>query len=322
MAAAARDLLAPQKGVVKAEKMSGKLDLNDDTLLDMSQDVGELAKWTIKRRDRDLGTGLSTVLVSEVPCATHGCCSTSISIRPNSTDLLSLKAFFVWSEYKFLLDLSIHPKTILDVGGVGMSAVWLSLLYPEATIYRLEPNPTNFEIGVINSLNMPNIRQFNVGLWDKNTVLQMCNMVEDDWGGGWPFKDEHGHDSSQQQGFYTKDKADGDCESQAAENINVVLLSEFMRLLSIPRFDLIKMDIESAERQVFSGDPGIRRIMKETKVFVAETHERLIPKSAAPMREVFDDLGHRHFLDDENEIFLHPSLFPDDCRTRKKIRAQ
>jgi len=80
-----------------------------------------------------------------------------------------------------------------------MSAIWLSLLYPEAIIYRLEPNPSNFEIGVINALNMPNIRQFNVGLWNKNTLLQMCNMVTDDWGGDWPFKDEHGNDNSQQQ---------------------------------------------------------------------------------------------------------------------------
>jgi len=321
-ASVANDLLTSKKGVVKSKTMSANLELTEDTKLDMNQSLGQLAKWTIERPDRDPGSGLSTVLVAEVPCATHGCCSTSVAIRPNSTDLISLRNFFVWSEYKFLLDISIHPKIILDVGGVGMSAIWLSLLYPEAIIYRLEPNPSNFEIGVINALNMPNIRQFNVGLWNKNTLLQMCNMVTDDWGGDWPFKDEHGNDNSQQQAFFTKDKADGECESKAAESINVVLLSDFMHLMSIDRFDIIKMDIESAEQQVFSGDPGIKKIVQETKIFVAETHERFTPESAAPMRELFiNDLGHRQFLDDENEIFLHPSLFPEECRPSRKPRA-
>jgi hypothetical protein len=102
----------------------------------------------------------------------------------------------------------------------------------------------------------------------------------------------------------------------------VVLLSDFMHLMSIDRFDIIKMDIESAEQQVFSGDPGIKKIVQETKIFVAETHERFTPESAAPMRELFiNDLGHRQFLDDENEIFLHPSLFPEECRPSRKPRA-
>ena len=99
----------------------------------------------------------------------------------------------------YLLQRNGLCRTILDVGGVGMSAVWLALLYPDAIIYRLEPNPSNFEIGVINSINMPNIRQFNIGLWNNNTIVQMCNLLADDWGSDWPFEDETGHQNAQQQ---------------------------------------------------------------------------------------------------------------------------
>ena len=120
------------------------------------------------------------------------------------------------------------------------------------------------------------------------------------------------------QGFFAKEISHGPCESQAAESINVVLLSEFMRLMSIPSFDLIKMDIESAEKQVFSGDPGIQAIMEKTKVFVAETHERFTPGSSAPMFEMFEKLGFLHYLDDENDIFLHPDLMSVDCKLRLK----
>lgn len=88
----------------------------------------------------------------------------------------------------------VEHRYILDAGGVGMSAVWLALLFPEATILRLEPHPDNFNAGVINSVNLPNIKQVNLGLWPKSTAMQMCDNVDVDWGPDWPFE------SSLQQG--------------------------------------------------------------------------------------------------------------------------
>lgn len=53
------------------------------------------------------------------------------------------------SEYKFLVDMQdMNPEYILDVGGVGMSAIWLSLLFPAARILRMDPNPDNFAVGL------------------------------------------------------------------------------------------------------------------------------------------------------------------------------
>jgi len=72
-ASVANDLLTSKKGVVKSKTMSANLELTEDTLLDMNQSVGQLAKWTIERPDRDPGSGLSTVGLHH-PSFINACC--------------------------------------------------------------------------------------------------------------------------------------------------------------------------------------------------------------------------------------------------------
>jgi hypothetical protein len=94
---------------------------------------------------------------------------------------------------------TFDPEYILDAGGVGMAPVFFALLYPRATILRLDPNPSNFHIGLLNSLRLPNIKQVNLGLWDKETTLQMCDNVDIEWGPDWPFE------GSQQQAYFSRE---------------------------------------------------------------------------------------------------------------------
>ena len=57
----AATLLASRKGVVKSTTMLADIALHHDTLLDMDQGLGGLARETINNPHKDPGTGYSTV---------------------------------------------------------------------------------------------------------------------------------------------------------------------------------------------------------------------------------------------------------------------
>eukprot|EP00897_Mesotaenium_endlicherianum_P003215 jgi/Mesen1/2921/ME000175S02074 len=257
------------------------------------------ARWSIDTPPAS--DGQLHLLFDTYPCARHGCCSLPWMLRPNSTDLQSARNHFLQNEYLMVSELPFKPEYILDAGGVGMAPAFFSLLYPDASILRLEPHGSNFEAGYRNSIWHPNIRQVNVGLWDKNTVLQMCDNVDLDWGPDWPFK------SSQEQAFYSREPSDPPCKKVAMDNVPVALLEDVMRKHHIPRFDLIKMDIEGAEVRVFR-EPGMKRILRNAQVYIAELH-KWVPGAKEVVHEVFSEIGgFLHFHDDENDIWVRSSM--------------
>ena len=232
--------------------------------------------------------GFIHAVIEDVPCRAHGCCSLPYALRPYSLDMQSLWNFFGQSEYKFLVDMhSMDPEYILDVGGIGMSAIWLSLLYPNARVIRMDPNPDNFAIGLYNSRFFPNITQVNLGLWDKQTTLQMCERP------GW-----------KTLAFFTREADDPPCEiAVPGGEVSVALLANVMKAFNIPSFDIIKMDIEGAELQVFK-EESMKDIVAKTTVFAIELHERYVANSEAAVRDVFAGLPFQEFWDDENTIWV------------------
>lgn len=231
--------------------------------------------------------GYIHILIKDVPCRAHGCCTLPYALRPHSLDMQSLHNFFGLSEYKFLVDMhDLKPRWILDVGGIGMSAVWLSLLYPEAKILRMDPSPDNFAIGLYNSRFFPNITQVNLGLWDKQATLQFCERP------GW-----------KTLAYFCREVGDPPCEIPLSGEVDVALLSNVMKAYNIPAFDIIKMDIEGAELQVFR-EESTKDIMAAATVFVIELHERFVAGSDAAVMGLFKELPFTEFFDDENNIWI------------------
>ena len=239
--------------------------------------------------------GFVHAVIEQVPCRVHGCCSLPYSLRPNSLDLQSLWNFFGQSEYKFLVNMqSVRLKYILDVGGIGMSAIWLSLLFPDARIIRMNPSPDNFAVGLYNARFFPNITQVNLGLWDKQTTLQMCERP--DW---------------KTMAFYTREADDPPCEMPVpVAEVQVALLANVMKTFNIPHFDIIKMDIEGAELQVFR-EESMRGIVVKCTVFAIELHERYVAHSEAAVRDVFGDLPFEQFWDDENTVWVSKAFMKE-----------
>jgi FkbM family methyltransferase len=126
--------------------------------------------------------------------------------------------------------------------------VLFKLLWPDATIVSVEPNPKNFETLQKNTASFKNVHPINAGLWGKKAKIgQIGNHGE--W--GLVFQEVSSKDKDGMQAYGVWDLA---------------------RMHNIPAFDFIKIDIEGAEGQVFAPGADISWIDKAS-VISLEIHD-------------------------------------------------
>ncbi len=178
---------------------------------------------------------------------------TRLYLRLNSTDISVWASVFDRQEYGALLP--FNPRFILDAGAyTGLSAVYLARKYPDATIAAVEPDLSNFRLLQKNARAFPNIFPLHKALWyeDGPVSLYDRNM------GHWAFS-------------VTPPESDGLARSQQVDALTV---STIMRMFNTDRIDILKVDVEGAEREIFAhSDAWIRHV----RVIFAELHDRLRP---------------------------------------------
>lgn len=72
-----------------------------------------------------------------------------------------------------------RPQVVIDGGAyIGLSSIWLARDYPDATIFAIEPDPTNLAMIRRNTAAWPNITPIEAGLWDQTAILSLENRNE------------------------------------------------------------------------------------------------------------------------------------------------
>ncbi|MBI2567661.1 MAG: FkbM family methyltransferase [Candidatus Schekmanbacteria bacterium] len=137
----------------------------------------------------------------------------------------------------------IERPIIFDVGAHhGHLSLSFRSLFPKATIYAFEPFPKSFERLKENTSTDPLIKTFNFGLSDTsgqltfnsnvasvtNSLLETDTRGEETWGDGV---------------LNTKEKIIA----------QFTTLDSFVREMSIPRIDILKLDVQGAEYMVLRG---------------------------------------------------------------------
>ena len=153
--------------------------------------------------------------------------SDSVFIRLGTTDVAAFEHVFIDDEYGF--SLAKRPSVIVDVGtNIGMSAVYFSRRYPDATIFAIEPEPANFNILKKNAKMFPSIVPINAALWSHDGFIQ----IFDGGHGSWGTQVREGDDFS-------------------GDSVKSLKLDTLLFHYGIHRIDLLKIDIEGAECEVF-----------------------------------------------------------------------
>ncbi|HWB52519.1 MAG TPA: FkbM family methyltransferase [Stellaceae bacterium] len=197
--------------------------------------------------------GLSTVVLPELAYPLY--------FRGGSSDLANFDQIFGLRELSVPLDQP--PARILDLGAyAGYAAVYLATLYPDAEIVCVEPSPANFRLLTLNTSAYPRIRRINAAVWSRTATLSVTGFELGDWG--------------------THFAAGSDAGGTQAWSVDDIL-----RIAGWDRADLIKCDIEGAEREVFA-DRGARWHQDAACVTV-ETHDAWIPGCLATVQACFDE---------------------------------
>ena len=176
---------------------------------------------------------------------------TPFAYRPSTSDEPVIKSIFQFQEYALSIQ-NFQPKLILDLGGnIGCSAVYFANKYPDAQIYSVEPEKKNFQLLQFNTCLYENIHPINSAMWNRETFIK----VEDKGYGEW--------------GFMTFETTENDPAA-----FKTVTVAKILKDSGFEEIDLLKVDIEGAEKEVF-GAPDVDDWLSKVKVIAIELHDRM-----------------------------------------------
>ncbi len=203
-------------------------------------------------------------------------------LRNNNTDPGIFGQVFIDQQYN--IPISFEPKTILDLGAnTGLSALYFSQKYPQANIVALEPDKENFEIALQNTKDYSRIKMLQKGIWDKNTFLEIIdsNVTND--------------------AFMVMET--GNNTSTSIEAINIETLMEEQ---GWPYIDILKIDVEGSEKEVFSGN--FEKWLPKTKVIFVEVHDQMKKGCSKAVFNAISKYNFHFTMKHENLIFINEDL--------------
>jgi FkbM family methyltransferase len=159
---------------------------------------------------------------------------------------------FVKSQYACLGGLT-NVKTIVDAGAnIGATSVYLLEVYPSAHVIAIEPDPYNFQMLQKNLADYGSrVSCLRSALWGTEAELRILRGAFRD-GGEW---------SCQVTPSLTA------CES----DVRALTVSKLMDDFNLKMIDILKVDIEGAEREVFRGSSA--EWLRRTRTIAIELHD-------------------------------------------------
>jgi FkbM family methyltransferase len=198
--------------------------------------------WPKSFRYRKLGTSVGRSRIA----VTGGAASETVEVvlREGTSDWMTFDQIFVEEDYD-LRPLSRFPELtehyralcrqgtplIIDLGGnIGLSPVYFSMMWPEAQIVAVEPEPGNYALLSENIAGRPKIRAIQAGIASRSGRLSIVD------------------EKAGKNAFQTEVSSEGAVTAVTVGEI----VAEYRAKGCIPF--AIKIDIEGAESELFSAD--------------------------------------------------------------------
>lgn len=205
-----------------------------------------------------------------------------ILLRPKTSDFSTFRQVFFNNEYDF--DFPGTPRVIVDAGAnIGLASLYFLKRFPDAKIFSLEPDQSNFEMLLLNTNKHSQIIPLNCAIWNENKPLEIIDNGFDKW--GMQVGPNLGNSSSSIQG---------------------ISMDYLMSTNNIQQIDLLKIDIEGAELELFSNN--FERWLPFVKVLVIELHEHLRPGCSSIFKNAIKKIPHRLAQCGENIIVYNLDL--------------
>ncbi|WP_210148437.1 FkbM family methyltransferase [Chryseobacterium scophthalmum] len=206
-----------------------------------------------------------------------------INLRKNEeSDIDVFKQVFI--EKQYMPYQYKNPKIIIDAGGnVGLFSVLMKNNFPDAKIITIEPDGDNFLMAEKNLKNYSDVKVLHKGLWSNDVKLKIINEDASKWGIQVVEDNENG-------------------------KIEAISINTLIKENNFDKIDLLKMDIEGSEKEVFS--KNYENWLPKVKILVIELHDSM-QKDAS--RIFFETLNktwpqYRLFVSGENLVIENLSI--------------
>lgn len=190
--------------------------------------------------------------------------------KPPSSDFNVFNQVFVNEEYRPLINLLEEKNAIneslfvIDAGGnIGAFSVYLNCFLPDASFLIIEPDESNCKFLNSNiTHNEINVRKIiKGGLWSSDGYLEIKRDFRDQT--DWAIRVQ---------------------ESQKPNNLKAYSLKGIMTNLEINIIDILKIDIEGSEKELFSDKEKITEVLKKVRFLCIEIHDEF------QCREIITDI--------------------------------
>jgi FkbM family methyltransferase len=188
----------------------------------------------------------------------------SVYLRKNSSDLQVFESVIILEEYKIAVAKTNKQerraeKIIVDAGGnIGLTTIYLHAFFPGARFFIIEPDANNFSLLKMNleENKITSATLYKKALWVNQEKLVINNSFRD--GKDWSL---------------TVEKANTDVDREGIDFIEGITLQEICTAASIETIDLLKIDIEGAERFLFTNASFLQSVSNLVSNLVIEIHD-------------------------------------------------
>ena len=176
-----------------------------------------------------------------------------IYFRRNTTDLECIKQVFLDQDYA--VPFPLPAGAIIDGGSnIGSATLYFKTKYPHHFIVSVEPDLSNYEILSRNCEGLRDVVTIQAAIWPVNTRVSFEDPNSEKWS------------------FSIADTP------TSSGKIEAISIAEILSRYNIDRVSLLKLDIEGAERSLFSA-PSLDWLDK-VDILAIELHDRFKPGCA------------------------------------------
>lgn len=173
-----------------------------------------------------------------------------VTYRPGTSDLEIILKVLGDREYELPPDPSV--KFIIDAGAnIGASALFFAARFPQARIFAVEPEASNYALLTHNCAEAKNIVPLQCALWSRPARLALVSASTEKW--AFTFQEHTG----------------------AGSDTTAVTIPEILAMAGSKSVDLLKLDIEGGEKELFSADCS--EWLGKVSTLVIELHDRFVP---------------------------------------------
>ena len=198
-----------------------------------------------------------------------------VYLRIDTSDFCAYRDVLIFKSKSYDPRISdFSPSTIVDAGAhIGMASILFALKYPRARIIAIEPESSNFAALVRNTAPYKTITPIQAALWRQDGEVTL------------------GPSNAHPKGAFQ-------IVENGRERVRAIKMDTLMRETGIASIDLLKVDIEGAEIEVFESCPWIRNV----RVIAIELHDRVRPGCSSVVKNAarglrFDQRGEVTFLE-------------------------